>query len=47
MKNRNHLAAAGRVALACAALLLGTASSPAFAQSSKKILVVGAYSGPT
>ena len=47
MKNRNHLAAAGRVALACAALLLGTASSPAFAQSSKKILVVGDSAGGT
>lgn len=47
MTNRNHLAAVGRVALACAALLMGAASGPAFAQSSKKILVVGDSAGGT
>ncbi len=47
MTNRNHLAAAGRVALACVALLAGTASNPAFAQSAKKILVVGDSAGGT
>src|SRR5574343_604065 len=47
MKNGKKLAAAGRIALACAALFVGAASSSAWAQASKKVLVVGDSAGGT